>query len=499
MFKAVQLPIHWQKPLLGLLLITLVNVSVFWETWRSMVLTWLSSDTFTHGFVVAPISFWLIWVRKEQFRYLQPEISMRGLLMMVICGLLWLSADLIHTLVIQQLALIGMLVCAFWTILGNKVSSKALFPLLFLFLMAPFGDDFVPPLMEYTATFVVTMLRLTGISVYREGLHFTLTSGNWSVIEACSGIRYLIASITLGIVYAYLNYTHLKKRLALILAAVLVPIVANGFRAYMIVMIGHLSNMQLATGIDHIIYGWVFFGLVMLLLFYIGSFWHDPLPDVTASAEAASEISHKYPHYWPMLSGILLMMLVWTPSSAWLSGRQAESLEISEHLLPDSHSEWLPVAAQDWNWTPNFKGAAAESQHYFRNGDSVVGMTVVNFGAETQGELVNSQNVLVNSNNKTWNIMHVGGSPVNLSAQPTTVEESVLRSEARDLLVFRWYKVGSRNSANKYFVKGLQWVKRLTFDTAPEMMIVLYTPSELGEYQQARASLQKFAEDCCGQ
>ncbi len=496
MFKALQLPVHWQKPLLGLLLITLSNVSVFWETWRSMVITWQTSDTFTHGFVVAPISLWLIWARKEQFRYLQAEISMLGLLMMVICGFLWLSADLIHTLVIQQFAVIGMLVCAFWTILGNKVSSKALFPLLFLFLMAPFGDDFVPPLMEYTATFVVTMLRLTGISVYREGLHFTLTSGNWSVIEACSGIRYLIASITLGMVYAYLNYTHFRKRLVLILAAILVPIVANGFRAYMIVMIGHLSDMQLATGIDHIIYGWVFFGLVMLLLFYIGSFWQDPLPEVITIPETTRKISINYPHYWPILSALLLALLIWPPSSAWLSGRQAASLEISEYLLP---SEWQPVAtAPGWDWTPKFKGVAAEFQHYFRNGDTVVGMTVANFGAETQGELVNSQNVLVNSNNKIWSIMHVASSLVNLSAQQATVEESVLRGAATDILVFRWYKVGSRNTANKYFVKWLQLVKRLSFDTGPELMILLYTPSEPGEYRQARANLQKFAEECCG-
>ena len=150
-----------------------------------------------------------------------------------------------------------------------------MFPLGFLFLMVPFGEDFVPFLMEYTASFVVMMLRLTGISVYREGLHFTLTSGNWSVVEACSGIRYLIASITLGLVYAYLNYASVLKRFVFILASILVPILANGLRAYMIVMIGHLSAMKLATGVDHIIYGWLFFGLVMLLLFYIGSFWRD--------------------------------------------------------------------------------------------------------------------------------------------------------------------------------------------------------------------------------
>jgi len=39
-----------------------------------------------------------------------------------------------------------------------------------------------------------------------------------------------------------------------------VPIIANWLRAYMIVMIGHLSGNKLAVGVDHLIYGWLFFG-----------------------------------------------------------------------------------------------------------------------------------------------------------------------------------------------------------------------------------------------
>jgi hypothetical protein len=56
---------------------------------------------------------------------------------------------------------------------------------------------------------------------------------------------------------------------------VVVPIVANWLRAYMIVMIGHTSGMELATGVDHLIYGWLFFGLVMFIMFWIGSYWRE--------------------------------------------------------------------------------------------------------------------------------------------------------------------------------------------------------------------------------
>ena len=139
----------------------------------------------------------------------------------------------------------------------------------------PFGEALIPPLIDFTADFTVTALQLTGIPVYREGSFFTIPSGNWSVVEACSGLRYLIASFTLGALYAYLTYRSLKRRLIFIALSVIVPIIANGVRAYLIVMTGHLSDMSLAVGIDHLIYGWVFFGLVMLLLFWAGSFWRE--------------------------------------------------------------------------------------------------------------------------------------------------------------------------------------------------------------------------------
>ena len=48
----------------------------------------------------------------------------------------------------------------------------------------------------------------------------------------------------------------------------------------MIVMIGHLSGNKLAVGVDHLIYGWLFFGFVILIMFWIGARWReDEMPD----------------------------------------------------------------------------------------------------------------------------------------------------------------------------------------------------------------------------
>ncbi|MCX8006462.1 MAG: exosortase, partial [Burkholderiaceae bacterium] len=123
----------------------------------------------------------------------------------------------------------------------------------------------------WTADFTVLALKLTGIPVYREGNYFMIPSGQWSVVEACSGLRYLIASLMVGVLFAHLMYVSRRRQILFVGASVVVPIVANWLRAYFIVLIGHLSGNELAVGVDHLVYGWIFFGFVMLLLFSIGA------------------------------------------------------------------------------------------------------------------------------------------------------------------------------------------------------------------------------------
>ena len=128
------------------------------------------------------------------------------------------------------------------------------FPLLFLFFAVPFGEALVPKLMDWTADFTVAAVKLSGVPVYREGTHFVIPSGQWSVIEACSGIKFLIASLMGGSLYAWLLYRSPGRRLAFIGASIVVPLLANWLRAYTIVMVGHLSNNRLMTNDDHIVF-----------------------------------------------------------------------------------------------------------------------------------------------------------------------------------------------------------------------------------------------------
>jgi exosortase len=160
-------PQHWIKPCWGLLFILFLSITVFFETWSSIVEIWIRSKTFNHGFVIAPISAWLISSRRNFYSQLYPTFSYGALFAVLFGGLLWLVANLSHVLVVKQFAVVGVLVSGFWAILGNRVAFNMLFPLSFLFFMVPVGEELIPLLREFTSTFTVNLIRLTGLPVYR--------------------------------------------------------------------------------------------------------------------------------------------------------------------------------------------------------------------------------------------------------------------------------------------------------------------------------------------
>lgn len=381
----------------GLLVVTLL---LFYDTAVSMVDIWVRSETFAHGFLIVPLSLWLVWRISDRLAQITPEPNYLALPLIFLNGAVWFLADLLDINVIQQLALVAFIPLAVFAVWGWPMIREAMFPLLFLFLAVPMGEGLILPLMDFTADFTVGMLQLTGIPVYREGTFFQLPTGNWSVIEACSGVRYLIASITLGTLYAYLTYTSYLKRTLFIIASIIVPIIANGFPAYMIVMIGQLSDMKLALGVDHLIFGWVWFGIVIFIMFFIGSFWRDredenkrlPVQSVTSIDNKKLQTS---------AVGFVLLTLAW-PAMTWVqSNIFVEELRVYIDL-PGS-GEWRELDQSFADWRPVYQAPAAELRKYYEsNGRKVVLYLGLYTDQKQDRELVNSRDVMIEK--KTWGL-----------------------------------------------------------------------------------------------
>lgn len=477
---------------LGLLI---ALTGVFWPTFYSMVEVWERSETFTHGFLIFPISAWLIWGRRKQLARLVPQPDARGLGLLALAGAAWLLADAGSVNVVAQYAFVAMLIASVWAVLGMQVVRAIFFPLMFLFLAVPVGEFLIPPLMNFTADFTVAALQFTGVPVYREGTFFSIPSGDWSVVEGCSGLRYLIASVTLGTLYAYLSYRSWKRRALFTLAAFIVPVLANGGRAYMIVMIAHLSNMQLALGVDHYIYGWVFFGLVMLLLFWIGSFWREDEADIDP-ADATTALQRRPTgsslRLLPAVLAAFLIAAAWPAYTVWLAQRALPQLPA---LAIQPAPPWQPVPAFT-DWTPHWIGTDRQFRASYATAGHPVLLEVDYYATQRQdAELINSQNFMVRQKHPVWSKVGERLTTVNIAGQPRQVRQSLLKARTgQRLLVWQWNVIDGKPNVNDLTAKLILAIDRVTLDRDDGASVLVAAPYEENQ-ADATQVLTEFVRD----
>lgn len=485
-------PNAW-KAVAPLLLCMLGLVAYFyWETLGGMVEIWQRSETYTHGFIVPLISAWLIWQKRDMLSRMAPQPFLWPALIVGVFSLAWLIGELATINALTQFSSVAIIVFATTALLGPQIAKELAFPLGFLFFAVPIGEFLLPNLMEWTADFTVSALRLSNIPVYREGQNFVIPSGNWSVVEACSGIRYLIASVTVGTLYAYLTYVSIKRRLIFILVSFFIPLVANWLRAYAIVMLGHLSGNTIAVGVDHLIYGWIFFGVVIAIMFAIGSRWAEiPAESVATNANAPELPVSGRLHWWKALP--LILAIAAGPLLVPLLHRPVYDSEI-RFSLPAEVSGWL-VGQMAIDWKPRFVNPSREYQAIFTKGNQQVGLYVAYYRNQGQGQkLVASTNVLVMTNDLDWQQVSTGRQSVEFPAgrQEVRTAELLNRKVAADdrYIAWRWYRINGQITASDIKAKWLNTLAILSGRGDDGAAIVLYTPK-----QQSPQSLQEFTRD----
>ena len=478
----------WRAALPAFLLAVVLILVLYRDTAIAMVTIWYRSETFAHAFVVPPIVLWLVWRRRQELASLIPKPALWVLFPVAGVALLWLLGDLVVANSVTQLAFTALLVLTVPAVLGLSVTRVIAFPLAFLFFAVPIGEFLMPQLMESTADFTVIALRLSGIPVYREGLQFVIPSGNWSVVEACSGVRYLIASLTVGTLFAYLSYQSTKRRILFVMVSIAVPVVANWVRAYMIVMVGHLSGNKLAVGVDHLIYGWVFFGVVIMLMFAVGARWSEPEPPMRLGSASTPQnlTTRSFSKLWSVTACLMLIVAMpvaiakWSLANSGPSG--ALSLAAPAVLAPGWHLD----GAMPIGFKPDFKNPSAEINTLYGNAGKVVGVYLGYYrDQDYERKLVSSANTLVASNSLAWSRVGGGTRDVVFDQQHATVRTAELRrlsvaapEQGDRLVVWQIFWINGTLTSSDYLAKVYSAVYQLIGRGDDSAVIAVYTQND---------------------
>jgi len=266
--------IDWSAHLVFLTCIFLVLLA-FYQTWLSMERQWSVSSAHGHGYLVLPIALWLSFRKVNKLKSRYSVYSVYGLFALIASTCIWLVGSIAGINIIADLGVVAMIPSLVLMIYGVEVARLLAFPLCFLFFMVPAGDFLVPLLQKSTADATVWAIQSTGIPIYQEGNFFSLPTGQWSVIETCAGLNYVIAACVLGSLYAYLNYQSYLRRMVFISTVILVSVFSNWLRAYITVITGHFTYMKWGPGHEHVTFGWVLFGIIIGGMFWYCSRWSD--------------------------------------------------------------------------------------------------------------------------------------------------------------------------------------------------------------------------------
>jgi exosortase A len=489
-----QLPEHWRLALRPVLLCWLLIFVGFATDWARIASIAWTSSTFNHILLIPVILAWLVMQRAPELARIAPQPWWPALLLSLGAALLWLLGAFAGLNLARQLGLVALLVSTVPLLLGVRVTAALAFPLAYAFLMVPMGEELVPALQLITAKITVALVEASGIPAHIAGVFIDTPAGLFEVAEACSGVKFLVAMVALGLLVANVCFRSWKRRALFMVACVVVPILANGLRAFATIWIAQSIGVERAVGIDHIIYGWVFFAVVVAMLLAGAWRWFDrsplaPFADIDCIT-ASPLLARLERHGGAPLRLMAALVLIVVVAQGWARAGDALLADLpAKPQLPQVEG-WQQIAGPQPGlaWQP--RGGGADRRLAGRYRDALgreVDVFVALYAAQGEGREPGGfgQGALPPDSGWSWQ-----------SHRPALAggKSALLRGDDGTLrMASTWYASGPLITASNMRLKLQSVADRVLLRQRPSAMLIISATGP--DPQTIRASLSDFLRD----
>jgi len=377
----------WRASLVRLGLLALAYAALFYADLVDLVRVWLTSTPYGHCVFLPPIIGWLVWQRRKGLAGLQPRGWPPALLWLGLGAILWLLGWAGGVALFRHAALIVMAQGLVLSTLGPVVGRAIAFPLFYAVFMIPVGTEAEPVMQILTARMAVQMLWITGVPAEISGIFISTPNGAFRVAEACSGTGFLIVMAAFSTLVAHLCFRSMRRRILFVAAALPLCLLANGLRAFGIIYIAYHTSIDSAVVVDHVMYGGLFFALVLGGAVALGLPFYDRSPlDV-----------HVVPHLPDRALGqgrgttravLIAALALMAAPVGWAVAAHA----FTEPLPAETRLPQVPGWTQDEtgllpSWQPHFRGADRIVIGHYRDAqDRVVDLAIILFAGQTDGK-----------------------------------------------------------------------------------------------------------------
>jgi exosortase A len=380
----------WRTHLVAAALAGAAILALFSQDAADIVSIWWNDSTFNHCLLIGPIIAWLVWQRVPELRQLIPAAWWPGLFPVGAGAFGWLLGEASGVDFARQLGLLLMVEGAIVACLGKAVARALAFPLFYALFLVPFGEEIVPVMQTLTAGIAAILLALSNVPAHLEGIFITTPTGYFEVAEACAGVKFLIAMAAFGALVANLCYRSWRRRLAFLAMAMAVPVFANGVRAWGTIYIAYLTSIDFAAGFDHVVYGFIFFAIVIALILAIGWRFFDRGVDDPWFDPRALQPEPPRGAPLPLVMAAMAGLVVAAPAWSRLITAAGVRALPAQTALPEIPGWQRVPRAPGIPWRPHFAGADRLVVGHYRDSQGRnVDLAIAVFERQSEGrELV---------------------------------------------------------------------------------------------------------------
>jgi exosortase A len=478
----------WRAHLFRLFVVIAALLAIFWRDGADMARIWWTISTYTHCLFILPLVGWLIWQRRNEVMLLTPRSFAPGIGLVFVGGLLWMLGQAAGVALFRHAGLVVMIQSSVLGLLGPQVTRGLLFPLFYLVFLVPFGDELVPALQTITAKLSMIFLGWAGIPAHIEGVFISIPTGMFEVAEACSGVKFLVAMVAYAALAANVCFKSWPRRIVFMAVAVVVPILANGLRAYGTIHISYLTgNNDFAASFDHIIFGWIFFALVMAIVMAAGwKFFDRRIGDLWLDNWAMGAKAEPQPSRWPMAAAVLTAAIV---PLGWQSAMASWGRVPVGHVVPMPDVRgWKRVPTiQSFPWRPTFKGADhLLSGQYLNAFGQRVDLVVALYGWQEEGKEIVGYGQGAFDPRSQW-------SWANDTAAPPGAKGERIFAPGVEREVISFYRLGGMTTGNPTTVKLETLKERLT--GGDQSAVAILVSAENSPSAPSRPIIDAFLRD----
>ena len=303
---------HSKIIIIQIIILSLLIFSIYTPTLIGIYKKVSTNKDYTHALLMPFIAGYLIWERRKDLLNIQIKPCLKIFPLILFTFLFSLYGVLGSDISAARISWWLWLVCIVIFCYGIDAFKTLFLPLIMLGFMIPLPQHVQAPLTMslklISSKLAFFIINTAGIPVHVEGNIIDLGDVQLQVVDACSGLRYVLPLIALGILCAYFFQKHLWKRIILVILTLPIAVLMNGLRVGITAILYQWVSPKVAEGFFHGFSGWfIFIASFALLMGFNYILKLLPPKDFKKQKDIVKDLKQKQNNY--IVFGIIVVLL----------------------------------------------------------------------------------------------------------------------------------------------------------------------------------------------